>query len=134
MTTGKPAAILSLATVLGALASLPSYAEEPATLETFSATCSGADTMLLGDAVAGLDTGPVMEALCGCLATEFSGFTQPEIDMLTSDLAGTATDESRKAYADYEALAGKAAEGFEACLATDEVTAAVNDMTGSGAE
>jgi hypothetical protein len=134
MTTGKPAAILSIAAIVSALVSLPSYAEDTPDLATFSATCGTADTLLLGEEVAEMDTAAVMETLCGCLATQFSGFTQPEIDMLTADLAGTATEESRNAYADYAGLAGKAAQGFETCLATDEVTAAVNAMTGSGAE
>jgi hypothetical protein len=134
MTTGKPAATLAIAAILCAVASVPAYADDPANLDTFALTCGTADTLLLGEEVGGMDTAAVMETLCGCLATQFSGFSQPEIDMLTADLAGTASEESRGAYADYETLAGKAAKGFEACIATDEVTAAVNAMTGSDAE
>jgi hypothetical protein len=87
----------------------------------FNTSCMGATSFLLGEPPAGVDVGAVFTALCGCLATEFAPLSQADLDMLTADLNGTATKESRDAYAGYPELASKAQAGLNSCFTSDAV-------------
>jgi hypothetical protein len=112
--------------IAGCLFAAPAArAADPADFTKFTAACATAGPMLLGDVPATVDTSTIVTPLCSCLVTEFKDFSQPEVDMLTSDLAGTATEDSRKAYTDYEALSSKAGTGLQKCFQTDEVTKAM---------
>jgi hypothetical protein len=119
------ASMMSVAALLTLGFAAPAQAEDPAKLDQFQTACLGSASLLLSDVPEGADTAKVMTPLCSCMVTEFSGFSQADIDMLTADLSGTATEESHKAYATYEDLSGRAASGLEKCFGTDEVTAAM---------
>lgn len=124
------AAIASTTALLTLGSTVPSRADDPANFDKFSTTCMTAGPMLLGDTPDGFDQSAVLTPLCGCLVTEFSTFSQADVDMLTSDLAGTSTDETHAAYANYSDLSGKAGAGLDKCFASDEVTAAINAQPG----
>lgn len=56
-------------------------------------------------------------ALCSCLSSSLSTqFDQGAIDMLGQELDGTATEESRKAYPDYETISTKADMSMGPCF------------------
>lgn len=90
-----------------------------------STACMGAKGFLLGEVPEGIDANAALTPLCGCLAKEFSVFPQKEVDLLTADLDGSATEESRNAYAGYKDLAIKAQNSLTICFALPEVTSAL---------
>ena len=90
-----------------------------------SAACMGAKAFLLGDVPEGIDANAALTPLCNCLAKEFSAYPQNEVELLTADLDGSATDASRKAYAGYKDLAIKAQNSLTICFALPEVTSAL---------
>lgn len=125
------ASALSIVAIVAAGLAGPSLAADPANFDKFQATCLTADAMLLGEVADGFDTAAVMTPLCSCLVTTFAAFTQPEVDVLTSDLDGTATEASHAAYADYAALSSRAGDGLQACFSSDEVTAVLSAQPGA---
>lgn len=87
--------------------------------------CMGASAFLLGDVPKDVDANAALTPLCGCLAKEFSVFPQNEVDLLTADLNGSATKESRDAYPGYQDLAVRAQNSLTVCFALPEVTSAL---------
>lgn len=118
-------AVTAAATAL-ALLWLPVARAEAADTTKFSAACLGAQEFLLTDIPDGVDPDAVLAKLCSCLLTEFSGFSQPEIDILATDLDGTATEDTHKAFPDYATLQSKAGDGLNRCFETKEVTDLLN--------
>ncbi len=116
-----------MAAAVTALALLWPAAVLAADTEKFSTTCLGAEAFLLDGAPEGIDKVAVLTSVCGCLVTEFADFSQAEIDVLTTDLDGTATAESHAAFGDYAALEGKAGNSLNTCFSTQEV----NDLLGA---
>ena len=112
------AALIALA--LGAAA--PAYAQE-SDMTAFSQACVGAQAFLVGELPPEVDTTKLMTALCGCVAADFKVLPQADVDMLTSDLNQTATDETHAAHPDYAALEQRAGEGLGTCFASAEILA-----------
>lgn len=69
-------------------------------------------------------------AFCACLVTEFAAYPEPDVEMLTKDVEGSATPEDRTAYGDYTALELKARGAADRCVAAAGLGAERADMTG----
>jgi hypothetical protein len=134
MSTRIRVSALAIAAILTAGFAAPSVAADPTNFDKFQTSCLSADALLLGDVGTGFDTAAVMTPLCSCLVTQFSGFTQPEVDMLTTDLDETSSEASHAAYADYAALSSRAGNGLEACFASDAVTAVMSAQPGAATQ
>jgi hypothetical protein len=115
-----PAAALVLATFIVQ----PAFAEAAAEMAPFTEACKGAAMYLLPDAPEGTDTAPVMAPLCDCIVKGFAQFPQGEIDVLAADLRGESTEDTHKAFGDYQALSTKAGAVVQACFADPAVVAA----------
>lgn len=120
MRLNKLALAAMIAATLGA--SGPAMAQT-ADMTAFNTACAGSQEFLVGEVPAGVDAPALMTALCACVATSFATFPQAEIDMLTTDLAQTSTDETHAAYPEYAALQQKAGTALGACFASPDVAA-----------
>ena len=106
----------------------PVAAQQTANMEAFTSACSGAQDFLIGDVPEGKDPAVVLTPLCSCLVTQFSGFSQADIDMLVTDLKGTSTDESHAAYSTYPDLVNRAGGGLNTCSNDPTVVAAYQSL------
>ncbi|MGV3491479.1 MAG: hypothetical protein ACO1OG_09170 [Devosia sp.] len=115
------AAVAALACLFTAPAAM---AQSTADLTAFNAACTGGESFLIGQLPEGTDTALITTPLCACLAQSFGTLPQADVDMLTADLTGAATDETRAASPNYPALAQTAQAGLQACMQSPEVVAA----------
>jgi hypothetical protein len=118
-------ALAGLILATAGLAAVPAAAQTPTDFSSFNTACLGAGDFLLAGVPEGVQETDVLVPLCGCMGVEFKDFPQADIDMLASDLRGESTDDTKKAYGDYDALAGRAEAGFTKCQASDEVVKAL---------
>ena len=101
----------------------PASAETPADFAKFTEACLGAQQFLIGELPAGTDPATILTPLCTCIVTAFAPFSQPEIDILATDLRGEATEESHAAFPTYAALEEKARDGLTTCFSSPEIIA-----------
>jgi hypothetical protein len=118
-------ALAGLALAAAGLLAVPAAAQTPVDFTSFNTACMGAGDFLLSGVPEGVDEKDVLVPLCGCMSVEFKDFPQADVDMLASDLRGESTDDTKKAYGDYDTLAGRAQAGFTKCAAADEVVKAM---------
>lgn len=107
--------VLSTLLIAAALSLGSGPAAAQSAIETFGTTCR-AHPDFFSFAVADLDAAGA-ETLCSCLGTEFAGFSDADLGMLTKDLDGSATAADRTAYGDYTGLEMKARDALNVCLA-----------------
>jgi hypothetical protein len=100
----------------------PAYAQE-ADMTAFDEACAGAQTFLVGEIPADVDSAKLMTALCACVSTAFKTMPQADIDMLVTDLKQTSTEETHAAHPDYGTLQQRAGEGLGTCFGSAEVLA-----------
>lgn len=117
-------ALPAAALVFASLLAQPSFAQAASDMAPFTEACKGAAMYLLPDAPEGTDTAPVMALLCDCIVKGFAEFPQNEIDVLAADLRGESTEDTHKAFGDYQALSTKAGAVVQACFADPAVVAA----------
>ena len=94
----------------------PVAAQTALDLSQFDSACRKNGTMLIGPISSDADPAVVLEPLCECISDQLSRFSQADVDMLASDLAGTATDLDRAAYGDYDGLVSRASAVVTACF------------------
>lgn len=124
------AILLTLSLGTAALAQeAPATEGAGADLTAFAEACVGARAFFLADLDPALDPAPVLVPLCACLTDSFTPFPQADIDMLTADLAGTATDEMHAAHPDYPGLQQRVAPALNFCFSTAEVQAGMSMVT-----
>lgn len=118
-------AFAALAGMIALSATPAALAQTPADFAKFSETCLAAETFLLGDVPAGVDSALILNPLCGCLTGAFKDMPQKDVDILAADLRGEGTDELHTAHGSYEKVTDLAREGLTTCFASPEVTAAM---------
>lgn len=113
---------LSVLALLAGLAVFPG-AGLAQSLDTakFTAACTGNDDFLQGVGGDADDLGQ----LCGCLLDDFVAkpVSQADLDMLATDLDGSATPESQTGYENYEDLSAFAGQVLNDCLVEEGILA-----------
>lgn len=94
----------------------PTAAQEALDLSRFEAACLASGVLLTGELPPEVEPASVLTPLCGCIAGQLNSFSQADVDMLTKDLTGEATDVDRAAYGDYDDLVARAGSVVNACL------------------
>jgi hypothetical protein len=90
----------------------------------FEAACLANGTMLTGPLPPEVDTANVLGPLCGCISGQMAGLPQADVDMLTKDLRGEATDVDHAAYGDYDGLVARAGAIVTACFSDPQLLGA----------
>lgn len=122
-------AFAALAGLIALSAAPAALAQTAPDFTKFTESCLGAETFLLGDVPAGVNSATILTPLCGCLTTAFKDMPQKDIDILGLDLRGDGTDEAHAAHGDYAAVEEAAREGLTTCFANPDVTAAMQAAT-----
>lgn len=109
---GAAAFALAAAAVLSAV---PLASAQELQTEAFLQSCnSNTDFLANLESVDG-GAAPAVERLCTCLLEQLGDVSQTDLDILSKDLANTATDEERMAYETYEDLSAHAGESLNNC-------------------
>lgn len=115
--------ILSGALMLCVVCS-PLVAQEALDRTAFEAACTANGTMLIGSLPPDVDKAAVLTPLCACISGQMANYPQADLDMLTKDLNGEATDVDHAAYGDYDGLVARAGSVVTACFADPQLLAA----------
>ncbi len=115
--------ILSGAVLLCVLGG-PVVAQQALDRTGFEAACVANGTMLIGSLPPDVDKVAVLTPLCACISGQMASYPQADLDMLTKDLRGEATDLDHAAYGDYDGLVARAGSVVTACFSDPQILAA----------
>lgn len=110
--------------VLFCVLSGPAAAQQALDRTGFEAACLANGVILTGPLPPEVDTAAVLGPLCACVSGQMASFPQADVDMLTKDLRGEATDVDHAAYGDYDGLVARAAGVVTACFSDPQILAA----------
>lgn len=102
----------------------PGLAQQALDRTAFEAACLTNGAMLVGSLPPEVDQATVLGPLCGCISGQMASFAQADLDMLTKDLRGEATDVDHAAYGDYDGLVGRASGIVTACFSDPKLLGA----------
>jgi hypothetical protein len=110
--------------VLFCVLSGPVSAQQALDRTAFKAACLANGAMLVGSLPPEVDTAKVLGPLCACISGQLASYPQADLDMLTKDLRGEATEVDHAAYGDYDSLVARAASVVTACFSDPQLLAA----------
>ena len=110
--------------VLFCVLSAPASAQQALDRSAFEAACLANGDMLTGQLPPEVDKVALLTPLCACVSGQMAGFPQADVDMLTKDLRGEASEVDHAAYGDYDALVARAGSVVSACFSDPQVLAA----------
>lgn len=102
----------------------PVSAQQALDRTAFEAACVANGAMLTGPLPPEVDQAAVLTPLCACISGQMASFPQGDVDMLTKDLRGEATDVDHAAYGDYDGLVARAGAVVSACFSDPRILAA----------
>ena len=102
----------------------PVAAQQALDRTAFEAACLANGDMLTGPLPPEVDKEALLTPLCACVSGQMASFPQADVDMLTKDLRGEATEVDHAAYGDYDGLVARAGGVVSACFSDPQVLAA----------
>lgn len=103
--------LVALAAGLAGLMLMGPAVAQQTDVAALEAACLKQGPAMLGEAHAGK-----LVPFCGCLASELSVREQADVDILTKDLLGEATQADKAAYGDFETLEESARDSLNTCF------------------
>jgi len=110
--------------VLFCVLSGPVAAQQALDRTAFEAACLANGAVLAGPLPPEVDMAAVLKPLCACVSGQMAGFSQADVDMLTKDLRGEASEVDHAAYGDYDGLVARAGSAVTACFSDPQLLAA----------
>jgi len=110
--------------VLFCVLSSPALAQQALDRTAFEAACLANGVMLTGPLPPEVDQVAVLTPLCACVSGQMASFPQADVDMLTKDLRGEATEVDHAAYGDYDGLVARAGSVVTACFSDPQLLGA----------